>query len=176
MPTSINNNYAVTTAPLYPERFLGMLISLMGRQYRFCAFEPIAATDIEAGVLVSGVIDALGTTNVSKPTTPGAKILGVTLLNFQRVLTWDAALGAFKYPAFSMVSLIEEGDIVMYAESAVDVADPVFYRIAVNGALTRIGALTNVAGVGLEPAPANMKFLEKITAAGSVRVSLPDII
>jgi hypothetical protein len=176
MPTSINNVYPVTTPPFVPEKFQGMIISLMGRQYRFCAFEPLAAVDLEAGVFVTGTTDALGNFNVQKPTSTAAKILGVTLLNFQRVLTWDASLGVFKYPAFSMVSLVEEGDIVMYSEVSVDVGDSVYFRHTVNGGLNRIGALANVAGTGLDLAPAGTKFLEKTTSPGLVRVSLPDII
>jgi hypothetical protein len=176
MPTNITNVYPVQTAPLIPEKFQGMIISLMNRQYRFCAFEPMTGTTpVEAGVFVTGAVDVLGNTIVTKPIVAGAKILGVTLLNFQRILTWDVAQNCFLYPPNTIVSLLEEGDTVMYAETAVDVADPVYFRVSANAALTRIGAVTNATGVGLDLSP-RAKFLEKTSAPGLVRVSIADII
>lgn len=175
MATSINLSYNVNTPPIVPEKWQGQLISLAGRQYRFSTFEPYASGDLEAGVFVTIATDALGVNRVSKPTTTGAKIVGVTLLNFQRVLSWDSVLSAHKYVSGDIVSLIEEGDIVMYAEVAVDIGDPVYLRHTVDTGLTRIGALGKAAGTGKDLVP-NAKFLEKTSAPGLVRVSLIDII
>lgn len=173
--TTTSGIYTVTTPPVPPVKFAGMVISLSGRQFRFSAFEPLAGEELEVGVFVSGVTSALGVTTVTKPTTTGAKILGFTYLNWQRPLVWDEALGTYKYTSGHMVSLLEEGDTVAYSEVAVNVGDDVFFRYGVDAGLTRIGALSNVAGTGKDPV-ARARFLEKTSAPGLVRISLPDII
>jgi hypothetical protein len=175
MATGINLTYNVNTAPIVPEKWQGQIISLIGRQYRFSTFEPLANGALEAGVFVTGSVDSLGVLNVSKPTTAGTKILGVTALNFQRFLTWDSVLNCFNYADKDIVTLVQEGDIVMYAEVAVDIGDPVFLRHTSDTGLTRIGALSKTSGTGKEAIP-GAKFLEQTSAAGLVRVSLPDLI
>jgi len=176
MALNLQPIYSVNTPPLYPERFQGMIISLMMRQYRFCAFEPLAGEPLECGVFVTMTSNTtLGFETVSKPTVAGAKIFGASLLNFQRVLNWDATQKVFSYPQGTIVSLLEEGDMVMYAERPAEIGDPVHNRYAADGAFTRLGALSNAPGAGLDPVP-GAKFLERVTSPGLVRVSLPDII
>lgn len=174
MATGINLTYAVNTPPIQPEKWQGQIISLMGRQYRFSSIEPLADGVLEAGVVVTGTVDALGVMRVSKPTATAARILGVSVLNFQRILEWDAVLNVFKYADDDMVTLIEEGDVVMYAEVSVDPGDPVWFRHTANGGNTRIGALGKATGTGLDLL-SGAKFLDKTAAPGLVRVSLPDL-
>lgn len=175
MATGINLTYAVNTPPIQPEKWQGQIISLMGRQYRFSSIEPFSNGALECGVFVTGTVDSLGVMKVAKPTTANTRILGVSVLNFQRLLDWDSVLNCFKYKDNDMVTLIQEGDVVMYAEVAVDPGDPVFLRHTVDTGLTRIGALGKASGTGKEAVP-GAKFLDKTSAAGLVRVSLPDII
>lgn len=164
--------YLTQSPPLVPERALGMIISMMGRRYRFCAYEPFSNGALECGVFVTSTYDAvLGKTKVAKPTAAGANILGVSILNFQRVMTYDGTLDAYILPNDSLVSLLEMGDIVMYAESPVNVGDPVFMRYAADTGKPRIGALANAAGAGLEARP-GAQFLEVKTSPGLVRVDL----
>ena len=174
MAPGINLTYAVNTPPIQPEKWQGQIISLMGRQYRFSSIEPLANGTLEAGVVVTGTVNALGVMRVAKPTATGTRILGVSVLNFQRILTWDNTLSAFKYADGDMVTLIEEGDVVMYAEVAVDPGDPVWFRHTADGGLTRIGALGKATGTGKDLLP-GAKFLDKTSAPGLVRLSLPDL-
>lgn len=164
--------YLVQTPPLVAERALGMIISMIGRRYRFCAYEPFSNGLLECGVFVSPTYDpVLYKTKVAKPTAAGGKILGVTILNFQRVMNYDAVLDAYVLPNDSLVSILEMGDIVMYTEVAVSVGDPVYFRYGVDTGKTRIGALSNVAGTGLDLYP-NAQFLEAKTSPGLVRVNI----
>jgi hypothetical protein len=168
---ALQPTYPVQTPPIVAPRTQGMVISLMNiAQMRYMAFEPFspANSTIPCGVVVTGTTDAMGKTIVTQPTAPGSNLLGVTLWNQQRFLNWNAANGYFEYQANDLVSLLEEGDVIMYSEVAVDVGQPVYNRIAVNGALTRIGALSNAAGTGLELVP-RARFLEK-SAPGLVRL------
>ena len=171
MATGINLNYNVNTPPISPEKWQGQLISLIGRKYRFSAFEPFSSGTLEAGVFVTGIVDSLGVTKVSKPTTVDSPILGVSLLQFQRVLTYDDALGAYIYQDNDMVSLLVEGDIVMRTEAPVSVGDPVYVRYAVHSSLTRIGALNKESVTGNYLVP-GAQFLESSSAAGLVKVAI----
>lgn len=175
MATGINLTYDVNTPPINSEKWQGQIISLMGRQYRFCSFEPIANGVLEAGVVVTGAVDALGVMRVNKPNAANARVLGVSALNFQRVLTWNETLSVFQYADNDMVTLIVEGDIVMYSEVSVDPGDPVYFRHTADGNLSRIGALSNTTGNGKDLLP-GAKFLDKTNGAGLVRVSLADLI
>jgi hypothetical protein len=174
MPTGINLTYSVNTPPITPDKWQGQIISLAARQYRFSSLEPFSNGVLECGVVVTGTVDALGVMKVAKPTSTGQRILGVSLLNFQRLLTWNNA-GYFQYPDNDLVTLVTEGDIVMYAEVAVDPGDPVWFRHTASGGNTRIGALGKATGTGLDALP-GAKFLDKTSAAGLVRVSLNDLI
>lgn len=162
--------YTVNTPPLVTPRIQGMIISLMNiDQMRFCSFEPFTGAAIPCGVVVSGTTNTMGKTIVNQPTAPGSNLLGVTLYNPQRILTWNNTSGYYQYAVDDMASLLEEGDVVMYSEVAVEVGQPVYNRIAVDAGLNRIGALSNVAGTGLELVP-RAKFLEKTSSPGLVRV------
>lgn len=174
MPTGINLSYNVNTPPITPDKWQGQIISLANRHFRFSTLEPFSNGVLEAGVVVTGTVDSLGVLKVAKPTSTGQRILGVTLLNFQRLLTWNST-GYFQYPDNDLVTLVTEGDIVMYSEVAVDPGDPVFFRHTVNAGLNRIGALNKASGTGLDSLP-GAKFLDKTAAAGLVRVSLSDLI
>lgn len=175
MATGISLTYNVNTAPYSSDRHIGTLWSIMGRQFRFCAFEGLAENDLTCGQFVTMVTDTLGI-NRFKPLAAAAdKIFGVTYVNHTQLLLWNDTVKAFYYEKDKIVSLIEEGDVFMYAETAVGAGDPVFTRHTADGANTRIGALAGAAGVGLVQVP-GAKFLKAKSAPGIVPISLPDII
>lgn len=163
--------YAVNTPPLTPEKWQGMRISLMPHEERFCAFVPFADGLLECGVFVNGTTDSLGRVSVKKPTASGAKILGFTTINFQRLLLWDNPLKVFKYQDDQEVTLLQKGDSVAYAEAPVDLGDTVWYRHTVDAALTRIGAIAPATGTGLALVP-GCRVLEKKSSPGLVRISI----
>lgn len=166
---NIQPKYNVNTPPIVAPRTQGQIISLMNiDQMRYMAFEPFSGSALPCGVIVTGSTNTMGKTIVSQPTATGTMLLGATIWNQQRILTWNNALSCYMYAADDMVSLLEEGDIVMYSEVAVDVGQPVYNRVVADAALNRIGALSNAAGTGLELVP-RARFLEK-SAAGLVRV------
>ncbi len=168
---ALESTFPVQTPPIVAHRTQGMVISLMNiNQMRYMAFEAFSPSNvaIPCGVFLTGTTDAMGKTILTQPTAPGSNILGASIWNQQRFLNWNAVNGYYEYQPNDLVSLLEEGDIVMYSEVAVDVGQPVYNRIAVNGALTRIGGLSNAAGTGLELVP-RARFLEK-SAPGLVRV------
>lgn len=166
---SVVPGYNVNTAPLAAPRTQGQVISLMNiDQMRYCAFEPFSSGELPCGVVVTGTTNSMGKTTVTQPTSAGSLLLGVTIWNQQRILTYDNTLNVYKYRADDMVSLLEEGDIVMYSEVATEVGQPVYFRHTADAALNVIGAISNVAGTGLELLP-RAKFLEKANA-GLVRV------
>ena len=174
MSTNIINNYSVNTV-YSTERHQGSLASIISRQYRFCAFEPVADDLLPCGVFVTLVADAMGNYRAKPLASANDKVYGVSFYNEQRILVWSDALKAFQYQKDDIVSLIEEGDIFMYSEVAVNIGDDVFARHTANGGLNRIGALANAAGTGLVAIP-GAKFVKKTTSAGLTVVSLPDII
>lgn len=171
MANGINLEYPISTPPIQPEKWQGQIISLSPRKYRFCTLEPFSNGELEAGVVVTGEVDSLGFLRVNKPTTTGAKILGVTVLNFQRILLWDNDLNCFKYMNNDMVTLITEGDIVMFSESSANPGDPVYFRYAADVNLPTIGAISNTSGNGKDLLP-GAKFLDKLSNPGLVRVGL----
>lgn len=176
MATGINNQYTVNTAPINPQKFQGMVISLMPRAFRYSSFEPFTTSELECGVFVTGESNAVGVFNVSKPTAAASKIFGVTLWeNGLHNYGYSEDLNAYTYLEDSQVSLLVEGDIVMYSETAVEVGDAVYFRHTADALLTRVGAVANAAGTGLEAVP-GCKFLDTTTAPGLVRVSIADII
>lgn len=175
MPTNPGVNQYTVNTEFSTYRHPGSLASVISRQYRFCAFEPVADTALECGVFVTLTPDALGNYRAKHLAAATDKIYGVSYYNEQRIMDWSEPLKAFTYRQDDIVSLIEEGDIFMFAEVAVNAGDDVFTRFAPNGGLTRIGALTNVAGTGVVAVP-RAKFLKRMTAPGITQVSLPDLI
>ena len=174
MPVNVTNIYKVNTPPYSTDRHAGSLWSIMGRQFRYCAFEGVADVALPCGVFVTATKDALNNYRFKQLSGATDKIFGVSYLNTQRLLTWDDTNKVFMYSADDLVSLIEEGDIFMYAEAAVEAGDTVYSRYAADAALTRIGATAPAAGTGLVQTTA--KFLKSLTAPGIVPVSLADII
>jgi hypothetical protein len=59
----------------------------------------------------------------------------------------------------------------MFVETVTEVGDKVYFRHTIDGAKNRIGALSNIAGVGLELLP-NAIFAESLAAPGIVAVAL----
>lgn len=175
MAVNVTPLYSVTTPPYSTNRHAGSLWSIMGRQFRYCAFEGAADTALGCGQFVTATVDALGNYRFKQLSAATDKIFGVSFLNTQRVLTWNSTLEVFEYQADDPVSLIEEGDVFMYAEVAVAAGDPVFTRHAIDAGLNRIGALGKAAGTGLVAVP-GAKFLKALAAPGLVPVSLPGII
>lgn len=174
MAVNVGDGYGVDTV-YFSERNQGALWSIMHREFRFCAFEPIADDIIECGVFVTLAVDALGVNRLRHLSATTDKIIGVTYLNTQRLLNYDSVLKAYTYAENDIVSLIEEGDLFMYSEVAVQVGDPVFTRFAVDGTKARIGAVANVAGAGLKDTGGS-KFLKSLSTPGLVPVSISDII
>jgi hypothetical protein len=175
MAIGTNLTYNVNTPPYSSGRHAGALWSIMARQYRFCAFEGMAENDLDCGIFVTMVTDAMGINRFKPLSGAGDKIFGVTYLNTQRLLLWNDTRKVFYYQKDEIVSLIEEGDVFMYSETAVNAGDSVFTRHTADGANTRISALANATGTGLVAVP-GAKFLKAITAPGIVSVSLPDFI
>lgn len=167
---TVQAQYLVNTPPLVAPRTQGQVISLMNiDQMRFMAFEPFSgASGIPCGVVVSATTNTMGKTVVTQPTVAGQPLIGVTIWNQQRLLDYNSVLGQYVYKPDDLISLLEEGDVVMFSEIAVDVGQPVYSRLVADAALTRIGAISNTAGAGLELIP-RAKFLEK-SPAGLVRV------
>lgn len=154
-------------------RTQGQWVDIYTNKNRYVNSQFMTTALLEAGVFVSstGVQALYGSTLVAKPTAAGSKIVGVTQINPTKIYDWDDTLKVYRYRAGEQVSIATTGDIFMYAETPVEVGDKIYFRHTVDAAKTRIGAVTNAAGIGLE-LYAQAQFVERITAPGLVAVAL----
>lgn len=175
MAINLTNTYPVTTPPYQTEMEIGSLYTIAHRQFRYCAMEAFNDAVLQAGVFVTLSPNALGT-NIAKQLSSADDIVyGVSYLNTLNIATYNSTLGVFEFPIGTNISIISEGDIWMYAESAVTMGGKVYTRHTADTGLTRIGALAGSSGTGLVEVP-GVRFLKTLTAPGKVPVSLPDII
>ena len=174
MPTNLTNQYLINTE-YSTYRYPGTIGSIISRQYRFCAFECTALANLPCGVFVTMSADAMAGNKVKPLSAANDKVFGVSMYNGNIIYDFDAATQNYIYPKDSIVSLIEEGDVFMFAEKAVAAGDDVYARHTADAGNTRIGALSNAAGTGLVLIP-GAKFLKAIASPGVTQVSLPDLI
>lgn len=129
------------------EQYEGMIPSLVNKTLRYCADENLALVNIPYGSVVSRV--PTSKFQVTQPTTAAAKIAGICVGNMQRSPVIVA--GVMNVRAGEPVTILENGDIVMHSEIAAKRGDQVYFRFAVDAGKTRIGAIANAAGIGLDP-------------------------
>lgn len=145
--------------------YRGMLANLEPYKIRFCSDPKRVKNDTKFGVPVA--LDATDKKLVVQPTATGAKIVGILVSNFQKaVKTIDGEVGL---QALEDASVMEEGEIVMYAENAVKAYDPVFFRHTADATKKGIGDVTNAAGTGLDQLNGAM-FTQTTNGAGFVKV------
>jgi hypothetical protein len=162
-----------------PARVVGNLVDIYDQRSRFVVSRFTANTDLIVGAFAAPIATAAshplyGYTRIEIPTATGAKIMGAVVINPTKGFdhyVWDETLGIWKYKAGKIVSLVTDVDLYMYSEVTVNVGDDVYFRHTANAGLTRIGALANAAGTGLDKHP-TAKFIEKISAPGPVAVRL----
>lgn len=165
--------YTVWTPPYTEERRQGYLVDIYSKKTRNVIVRAIANSAIQCGVFVAKVGETMGAYNkVDMPTTTGTKILGISTFQRGFTLDFDEVLNCMKYRTGALVAYATEGDYWMYSETTADVNDNVFFRHTVNAGLNRIGAISNIAGTGLDAAPLHIRYLEKLTAPGLVAVKL----
>lgn len=89
---------------------------------------------------------------VALPSATGQTMLGVALFNgVECYLDQDEPYG---YLDGQQVAIARDCEIIVYCEvSSVAYGDPVYVRHTVNGALDQLGAVSNVAGTGLDLVP-----------------------
>jgi len=168
MPTP---TYSVNTPPLTPDKIQGQIISLANRDYRYCSFEATAGADLPAGVFLTMVENALTGNTLVVPSATGSKLFGVSIFRESLVMKYNDTDGYYYYEEGDPVSMIEKGDIVMYSETTSAIGDPVFVRHTADGGNTRIGAIANATGTGLDEVTW-ATYLDSLDAPGLVRVSL----
>ena len=129
------------------EQYEGMIPSLVNKTMRYCAAENVAAVNMPHGSVVSRVLASPRL--VTQPTATAARVSGIVVANMQRVAI--PINGVLCVKAGDPVTVLEDGDIVMFSEVAAKRGDQVFFRFAVNAGLTRLGAIAPAAGIGLDP-------------------------
>lgn len=166
-------NYSVHTYPAPPERIRGMFASTRPMNYRYCMIEGYV-TDalLTVGTVTAVIQDTNGKNQFVQASTANNKVVGVSVLEFSKILEYDATNEVYQYPENSLPAIITQGDIIMQAETAVNVGDPVFYRVTADTApLDVLGLVAPAAGAGLVELP-GARFLGNLDDAGLVVVGL----
>ena len=133
----------------------------------------------EWGVLsIPSKIGATGT--IVLPSTTTDKFEGVlyrsTAYEIRDGYTKDTS-GRIGYPKQSEVSLVRQGVVAVFVDSAVDRGDPVFLRITASGTTGLAGCFRKDADTATAIAIPNASFLTKVTApvAGQMKVGIIDL-
>lgn len=129
------------------EQYEGMIPNLVNKTMRYCADENLALVNIPFGSVVSRVVASKF--QVTQPTAAASKVAGICVGNMQRSPVTIG--GVMHVKANDPVTVLEDGDIVMFSEVAGKRGDQVFFRFAVDAGKTRIGAIAPAAGIGLDP-------------------------
>lgn len=129
------------------EQYEGMIPSLSPKTMRYCAAENVAQVNMPHGSVVSRVLASPRL--VTQPTATAARVSGIVVANMQRATI--PINGVLCVKAGDPVTVLEDGDIVMFSEVAAKRGDQIFFRFAVNAGLTRLGAIAPAAGIGLDP-------------------------
>ena len=129
------------------EQYEGMIPSMSNKTLRYCAAENIAQGNMAYGSVVSRVLASPRL--VTTPTATAARVSGIVVANLQRAPLIVNNIMFVR--AGEPVTVLEEGDIVMFSETAAKRGDQVFFRFAANAGLTRISAIAPAAGIGLDP-------------------------
>jgi hypothetical protein len=166
--------YSVFTPSTVEDKRQGYVVSIYSTKTRQVVTKATANSAIEVGVFVFnfGTDPMGGFAKLDKPTVTGKNILGVSVFHRAFTLDWDNTLQAHRYKIGSLLAYASEGTYYMYSEVPVDIGDKVWFRHTVDAGKTRIGAVANATGVGLDAHP-TATFAEKITAPGLVAVTLP---
>lgn len=161
---------AIVATPQAFKYYQGMRANLNQERIRYCNDENLAEVDTSCGIVV---VQAINTTlsRIAPATAAGQRIRGVSYTNFYQTL--KIVNGVYLYEKGLPVSILEEGEIIMRAERPVKVNDPVYHRFAVDttNGFTVLGALSNIAGTGLELLP-NARFLKITKVADLVPVRI----
>lgn len=157
--------------------FPGMLASLITTDLRSTIPELVAGSNAVCGTLCNVTTNStnlvIGNTFVTGNTNP----LGIIVYNPNRIYSSNLTNldNALIYTEGDPLTVITQGDVVMFAEVAVKVGEPVFYRTATNGAsLTIPHKVTNVTGTGVV-ALEGARFMQSITSAGLVVVHIDNV-
>ena len=157
--------------------FPGMVASLITSDLRSTIPELTAGATAICGTLCNITTNStklvIGNTFVTSNTNP----LGIIAFNPNRVYASNQANldNALIYTQGDPLTVLTQGDIVMFAEVAVNAGDPVFYRTATNGAsLTIPNKVSNVTGTGVV-ALTGARFMQSTSAAGLVIVHIDNV-
>lgn len=157
------------------EQYEGMIPTLVNKTMRYCADENLALVNIPFGAVVSRVTSSKF--QVTQPTATAARIAGICVGNMQRSPITIG--GVMHVRATDPVTVLENGDIVMYSEAAGKRGDQVYFRYAVDAGRTRLSAIANAAGTGLDPLRGGI-YLQDCTAGSLVWIkydlTLPAIV
>lgn len=165
-------SWEVLTPDFEETKYQGKLVTVFDQRTRHTLINAVADGTLEAGVFIASTGSELyGATTVAKPTATGSNILGLSVVSKGYIMTWNNTLETFEYTDGSTVSYTTKGDWYVYSEVPTAVGDPVYFRHTADGGLTRIGAISNVAGTGKDLHP-TAKILETITAPGLVAISV----
>jgi hypothetical protein len=163
----------INTAP-WNEIYRGMIPNLVNKTLRYCANENTASESIPIGTVVG--YDPANDRKVIISKSVNTRIRGIAVDNGQRI--YNVINGNMCYRIGDPVSILEEGDVVMYAESNVRSGDQVYYRYAPDGTKTNLSAVAGVGGTGLAPLLGG-RFVQTVKAGSLVwiqfRITLPQV-
>lgn len=162
----------VTTLP-WKERFEGMIPNLVNKTLRYCSDENTASEPIPLGSVVC--FDSAKVNGVKVATKADDVIRGIAVFNMQRVYDSDAS-GRLIYRKGDPVTILEDGDVIMYAEADTTSGKQVFFRGAVDAQKTHLSAIAVATGTGLFPL-LGARTLETVKAGELIwvqyRITLP---
>ena len=121
-----------------------------GTGYGVASVAPTIAANIGFGLIVSkgaSVVESLQTCKL--PDAAGNALAGVSMSDKSVPAIGGFGNNTTVYQSGAVVGVLEDGKVCLVAESAIAMADTLYFRHTANGALTTLGAVAGASGTGL---------------------------